>query len=181
MLTLILSAALAAAPETAAPGGAPPQQAVAIIDGEGNLRITIATCNCFGPGVQEIPIDPTDKSAADKAPIKVKTTSVTLTTVELPAKVVEGYTADGQAVKREKLAELLAKERAVLVSMDGKKVDPFLLQLYKEGTIVLVPPANTVGTFGGFAGVQAAPFDGPLTLPPGPIEKPKPIPDEKKP
>ena len=46
MLSFVLAAALAAA-EPAAPSGAPPEQAVAIIDGQGNLRITIASCNCY--------------------------------------------------------------------------------------------------------------------------------------
>jgi hypothetical protein len=183
LVSLVLSAALAAAPEPAPPSGTPPQQAVAVIDGEGNLRITIATCNCFGPGVQEMPAEASEKTAGDKASVKVKISSVTLTTVELPAKAVDAYTADGTAIKKEKLSEMLAKERAVLVSLDGKKVDPFLLQLYKEGTIVLVPPANVVnggGLYpGGFFGpppVEAVP----AVPPPGPIDRPK-LPEEKKP
>ncbi len=46
--------------------------------------------------------------------------------------------------------------------MDGKKVDPFLLQLYKEGTTVLVPPANTLnmspGGYGDGGYYYAPPF-----------------------
>ena len=168
-------------PRPDAPGGAPPQQAVAVIDGEGNLRITIAACNCFGPGSQETTADVPDKPGAEKTQVKVKVSSVTLTTVELPAKAVEAYTTDGQTIKRDKLPEMLANERAVLVALDGKKVDPFLLQLYKEGTIVLVPPANTVNVggvyFGGFYGAPPPPD----VLPPGPVDRPKPLPEEKKP
>ena len=40
-----------------------------------------------------------------------------------------------------------------LIALDGKKVDPFHLQLYKEGTIVLVPPPNTLNlSHGGYGG-----------------------------
>ena len=78
-----------------------------------------------------------------------------VTTAELPAKNVEAYTMEGRAIPTEKLAELLAKERNVLVALDGKKVDPFFLQIYKEGTILLVPPANTLGgAFNPFGGVE---------------------------
>src|SRR5262249_62103595 len=78
-----------------------------------------------------------------------------VTTAELPARNVEAYTADGRAINAEKLRTLLAKERTVLVAMDGKKLDPFHLQLYKDDTIVLVPPANTLnmgGYIGGYGG-----------------------------
>ncbi len=154
-LSLVLAAALVGAQaEPATLSGTPPQQALAIIDGEGNLHITIATCNCF-PGSQETTVEVPDKPGGEKAQVKVKMSSVTLTTVELPARAVEAYTADGQPIKRDRLAEMLAKERAVLVTVDGRKADPFLLQLYKEGTIVLVPPANVVGGgafVGGFNG-----------------------------
>ena len=54
---------------------------------------------------------------------------------------------------------MLAKEKTVLVAMDGKKLDPFYTQLYKDDTIVLVPPANTLnaggGAYGGYGVVPA--------------------------
>ena len=74
-----------------------------------------------------------------------------VTTMELPANCVDAYTVDGKSLTVEKLATLLEKERTVLVALDGKKIDPFLLELYKEGTIVLVPPANTMNMgYGGY-------------------------------
>jgi hypothetical protein len=103
-------------------------------------------------------------------------------TAELPAKYVEAYTVDGKAISAEKLAPMLQKEHTVLVSMDGKKVDPFYLQLYKEGTIILVPPANTFGMGGG---PLIAPAQGNVTPevfpPPREERKPEPPRDEKKP
>jgi RNA polymerase sigma factor (sigma-70 family) len=52
---------------------------------------------------------------------------------------VEAYDTEGQFIDAKKLAELLAKETAVLMATDGKKVDPFYLQVIKPGTVVLVP------------------------------------------
>ena len=50
-----------------------------------------------------------------------------------------------------------------LVALDGKKVDPFHLQLYKDGTIVLVPPANTLN-LGGYGGAIGG-YTGPVPVP----------------
>ena len=96
-----------------------------------------------------------------------------LTVVEMPAKNVAAYTADGKPIPAPKLAELLAKDRTVLVAMDGKKVDPFQLQLYKEDTIILVPPAN-------LEGLQYGPYITPA--PKGPEEMPplKKMPQKEK-
>jgi RNA polymerase sigma factor (sigma-70 family) len=52
----------------------------------------------------------------------------------------EAFDTAGKAVDAMTLSDLLRKETAVLVSTDGKKVDPFYLALVKEGTVILVPP-----------------------------------------
>lgn len=157
MFSLVLLTALAQpAPVAAAPSGTQPIQLLARIDAKGNLTITTVAsldhggygyggCSGSAPPVV-IPRDAVlpPGTAPAKAPVKVKVTTVMVTTMELPAKSVEAFTTDGKAISAETLATLLARDRPVLVAMDGKKVDPFLLQLYKEGTIVLVPPANTL-------------------------------------
>ena len=183
--SLILMTALAApAADPAAPGGTPPEQATAVIDAEGTLRITHVSCVCNGAPMPETPA-PAPKPGGDKPPAKpkAKVTTVMLTTAELPAKAVEAYTADGAPVGQEKLAELLKKERSVLVAMDGKKVDPFYLELYKEGTIVLVPPADTFAGAGGFGNPYGPPTVVPAAPPPPPDrpDRPKDLPLEKKP
>jgi hypothetical protein len=170
LVNLVLLTALAQpAAEPAAPGALPPEQAMAVIDAQGNLKITIVSCACYGPAEQEVEAAVPDKPGPDKAAakVKVKVTSVLVTTAELSAKAVEAYTADGASLGKEKLAELLARERTVLVATDGKKVDPFFLELYKEGTVVLVPPANVLG--GG-----ANPYSGPMVVP---APEPRRIPD----
>jgi hypothetical protein len=151
MYALVLWTALAQpGREPAAAGGLPPAQMLARMD-KGTLAITQVSFSVpgscygsygsyyssgYGSGAPAAP--------PGKAAVKVKVTSVLVTTVELPAKNVEAHTTDGRAISATELAKLLTKDRTVLVALDGKKVDPFFLQLYKEGTIVLVPPANTL-------------------------------------
>jgi hypothetical protein len=172
--SLMLLAALAqAAPEPAAPSGMPPEQALASIDAKGNLTITHVACSCVGiPGGEAFMPAHEIKGDPGKAPVKakVKTVSVMVTTAELPAKNVEAYTADGRPITTEKLRTLLAKERTVLVAMDGKKLDPFHLQLYKDDTIVLVPPANTLN-MGGIYGGYGTPVTPPI-VPEDPKRRP---------
>jgi hypothetical protein len=93
-----------------------------------------------------------------------------VTTAELPAEFVEAYTTDGRLIPAEKLATMLEKERTVLVAVDGKKVDPFFLQLYKEGTIVLIPPPNALnlGVGGAYGGAAVLPVPAP---PAPPVER----------
>jgi hypothetical protein len=144
------------APEPAAAGGLPPEQVLASIDARGNLTITQVAAACGGGLMGPIVFPALPAAEGEKAPAKakskVKVTSLMVTVTEMPAKDVQAFTAEGRPISAERLATLLAKERAVLVALDGKKVDPFHLQLYKDDTIVLVPPANTVGGGGGFGG-----------------------------
>jgi hypothetical protein len=155
---------------------------LAKIDGKGNLTITAVTCACYGPTSQEHTVN-ADPKGKEKVPVKVKTSSVIVTTAELLARHVEAYSVDGKAISAETLATLLAKERTVLVAMDGKKVNAFYLQLYKEGTIILVPPANTLnlgGAAGGFVGGYGVPLT-PQILPREDILPPPPLPPAPRP
>jgi hypothetical protein len=188
MSSLILFAVLAqGAPEPAAAGAMPPQQVLASIDARGNLTITQVSCHCPGEHmamVMPAPVPPGGEKTPAKGKPRVKVTNLMVTMTEMPAKDVQAYTAEGREIPAEKLAEMLTKERTVLVALDGKKVDPFHLKLYKDDTIVLVPPPNTVGTGGGFSPwgggyVVPAPISGtapafapPVTLPAERIRKP---------
>lgn len=53
-------------------------------------------------------------------------------------KDVEVFGTDGKKVNRKEVARLLAKDRPVLVSADGRTVDPRYLKVVKEGTLILV-------------------------------------------
>ena len=128
---------------------------LARIDAKGTLTFTHVVSTGFGCMGQEITVKVPDKPGAEKIPVKakIKVTSLMVMKTELPAKYVEAYTVDGKSLTAEKLATLLEKDRTVLVALNGKKVDPFLLELYKEDTIILVPPANTMNVGqGGYRG-----------------------------
>jgi hypothetical protein len=59
--------------------------------------------------------------------------------IENTATAVPAYDTAGKRIDAKQLAQLLEKETPVLVSADGKIVDPFHLQVVKEGTVILVP------------------------------------------
>ena len=113
MYTLLVVAALIQPPaEPAAPGGSPPEQVLASIDARGKLTITHVTCACYGPATRETNVTVKGEKA------KVRTTSLVVTTTELPAKFVEAFTTDGKTIAADKLPEMLAKERTVLIALD---------------------------------------------------------------
>ena len=53
---------------------------------------------------------------------------------------VKVYDSRGRTVDPKDLPQLLKNPVPVLVSTDGKKVDPYYLKKVKKGTLVLVPP-----------------------------------------
>jgi hypothetical protein len=56
---------------------------------------------------------------------------------------VKAYDTRGRVVEHKTLPGLLKGETVVLVSADGKRVDPFYLRLVKEGTLVFVLPVSS--------------------------------------
>jgi hypothetical protein len=175
MFTFVLLTALAPAAPEPATGSSPPEQGLAIIDARGNLRLTHAAAPCtYGPANPETETSiPVKRGDEKPVMVKLKITSVMLTTMELPASAVDAYTVDGKRIAAEELASLLKKERTVLIALDGKKVDPFLLELYKEGTIVLVPPANVMSSVTGLGAPAVIPAPIPEAIP---VPQPKPLP-----
>jgi hypothetical protein len=180
-------------PKAAAPSGEAPTQMVAGIDSKGMLRLTFAMPmmgGCYGSSPYAMtPAGPPGYGPGKvptPAPPKVKIRTVMVTTAEMSAKDVTAYTADGRTIPAERLATLLAKERPVLVALDGKKVDPFLLQLYKDDTLILVPPANTLNMGMGYGGYSAvvpgpAPYGAFPEKVPVPAPRPERLPELKKP
>jgi hypothetical protein len=173
--SVLLTALVLPGADPAEPGGAAPVQALAGIDAKGNLKITHITAAPYGPGAQEHAVPIPGEKGDEKAPakVKVKVTTLVVTTAELDAKHVQAYTADGNAIPADKLATLLAKEKTVLVSTDGKKVDPFHLRLLKDDTIVLVPPANTLGGGMGWGSYLLPYLEEPVPPKPIPRDSPK--------
>src|SRR5262249_56149518 len=59
---------------------------------------------------------------------------------EIELSRVQAFGTDGKALTPGLVRALLEKERPVLVSADGKPVDPFYLQVVKDDTPILVLP-----------------------------------------
>ena len=60
----------------------------------------------------------------------------------LAVKAIRFFGSDGKEIDLAKAVTALQKPTAVLLSSDGKPVDPHYLRMFKEGTLVLVGPEN---------------------------------------
>lgn len=66
----------------------------------------------------------------------------------IAAKDIQGYDTNGKKIDADTVRRRLQKDRAVLISADGRPVDPFYLKLAREGTLVLVVSSDGVGGIG---------------------------------
>jgi hypothetical protein len=131
-------------PAKKGPHGLPPQLASASIDDKGMISIQ----ESFGGSEpMEMEIEVNKDGVKEKRKIVVKTTFFSMNKRSLEAKWVKAHDATGKDISAKNLSARLAKHTNLLVSVDGKEVDPYYLQLYKEGTVVLMPPA--LGYYGG--------------------------------
>jgi hypothetical protein len=84
--------------------------------------------------------------------------------VGLDGKEVQVFGTDGKLISAKEVSRRLKKATAVLVSCDGKPVDPFYVRIAREGTLIVVAPSLA--------------STGPMPFPPLP---PKEQPPEKEP
>jgi hypothetical protein len=89
-------------------------------------------------------------------------------TYRMKGESVKVYTAGGKEVNAKDLPDKLKQQTIVLLSHDGKKVDPFYLKIIKPDTLILVPPPPVL------APVGTAPVPEPLPEKPAkPEDKPR--------
>jgi hypothetical protein len=151
--------------------GAVPITVIAFVNKQGDL-ILRQPCNTYQPVTSYVQIP---------GEVAVKpVTSYSLVVVErissYPAAKVKAYDTDGNSVDAEKLAKQLRKETPVLVATDGRKVDPFHLQLIKKGTLILVVPARSLPPPPPAPAVAPPPPTIPPAPPAGPAVPPPPAP-----
>jgi hypothetical protein len=119
------------------PNSPPPVTALARMTAENRLRVRIPT-TVYVPVTSLVPALKSQGGFEPRTSYQVQTTE----RVEIhSAADVEAFGTDGRRIPLRTLAKLLHDERPVLLSPDGQKVDPFYLQLMKEGTVILVLPA----------------------------------------
>jgi hypothetical protein len=117
----------------------PPTMAAAEIGKDGALLIERTAVRSEVAQVTEEVVLPGGRKEARTRLVPRQVILTTMEKVEL--KDVQAFGSDGKQIDTAKLAELLKKSTPVLVSTDGQKVDPYYLQLVKEGAVVLVLPA----------------------------------------
>lgn len=140
----------------AGPAGMPPSLASASVDAKGMIHIQESS---GGTEPMDMDIEVENDGVKEKVKITVKNTYFSMNKRSLEAKWVKAHDVSGKDIDAKALTTKLNKHMNVLVSVDSKKVDPYYLQLYKEGTIVLMPPS--FGYYGG--GTVLAP---PIGVPP---------------
>ncbi len=120
------------------PRSLPPLAVAAGIDEKGVVYVRDNSGNAFtSTGYYEVE----EGGQKRLVPVQIKENVFTLRTRSLDARAVRAFRTDGKPVPAADLPRLLRKEVTVLVSADGRKVDPFYLEVIRAGTPVLVLPA----------------------------------------
>jgi RNA polymerase sigma factor (sigma-70 family) len=115
--------------------GAPPITGMARVDEQGRLVLRIR-------GSVATPVSETVVHGGREQTVTRYVLVGTVTEQLLDVNKAEVYDLDGKRVKPQALTEALEHEAPVLVATDGRKVDPYHLQLIKKGTLIVVlPPA----------------------------------------
>jgi hypothetical protein len=122
------------------PKGPAPQVGTAAIDGK-TFRFTEKSEYSYNMNL----VHKADKDGAQGETVPVKYTTVSMTIRELAARYVRVSGTNGKPLAAKDAADRLAKERPVLLSINGQKVDPFYLRLVNKDTLTAVLPAAGFG------------------------------------
>ena len=97
-------------------------------------------------------------------PVSIEVESITDVERKYPQDLLKIYRADKKPLTDDELAKLKDTERCVLVSADGKDVDPRYLKIVKPEALIVVAPVS-----------PQIPFAAPILIPP-PLPLPTPMP-----
>lgn len=143
-VALVLAAPVPVPEKVVAPKGPPPSYAIAVMK-DGKLSLT-QTVNV--PQVRTETRTRTvlqqGKPVAVTYPVQVVVMQMSMRTTQIDKP--RAYDTAGKEIDAGRLAELLKHETAVLVSGDGKPLDPFYLRTVKDGTLILAAGSGPVGT-----------------------------------
>ncbi|MCC6420029.1 MAG: hypothetical protein IT429_17480 [Gemmataceae bacterium] len=119
------------------PQGLQPTLGAASIDEKGVVHIRQSDGDTR---VYEAAYEVEEGGVVRKQTVKIKEVTFDLRQQSLPARAVRASLAGGDRVPPDRLPDLLRKEVTVLVSLDGRPVDPFWLQVIREDVPVLILP-----------------------------------------
>lgn len=149
MHSLILTAALSlAAPvpmpkadKVAPPSGPPPTFALATVkDGKLMLMQSVQVRVKVTENVTETRTTADGRVQTVQVPVIVE--KAIPQTVLRAVDKAKAFDTAGKEIDARRLAELLKTETVVLISADGKPLDPFYVRALKEGTVILALPTN---------------------------------------
>lgn len=121
------------------PTGSQPLAQLAICTADGGVRIRrIVSTSLEVTGYRNLGTD----EAPQHAPATIRQSNRSETTQEFDAANVQGYTVAGEEIPADELAKRLAQETPVLVSADGRAVDPEYLKIIREDAVILVSPVQ---------------------------------------
>src|SRR5262245_7238783 len=142
MQMLLIAAALFAGADTepdALPKGPPPR--VAVLSAK-ELMVTYVTYEQV-PVTKQVKVRVIEGGKAVDKIVTLTETVMTPRTVQHLIKDIKATTAGGKRLDSDAAAKALASPRVVLISSDGKPVDPAYLKLCKPDTPVLVLPTSS--------------------------------------
>src|SRR5262249_52626074 len=123
------------------PKGPPPTVKIATVDENGRLLLTM-TITEFQQVFKEIVVRVGEREEKRKVAEIVPVTVQKM--IMLDGKDVEVYGTDGKRLDPKRLPKTRGPV-PILVSSDGKQVDPFYLRLAREGTLIVVTPSLNQG------------------------------------
>jgi hypothetical protein len=142
---VVLPASLAAG-QGAGPKGPPPKVMVVRVDGAGQPSLVV-TQTVMVP--QQVTVQ---VKVGDRIENRVQTSLVPVTREirkTLDGEKVRFFDAAGKRIDLKDVLKRLTKATPVLISADGKEVDPFYLRLAREETVVIVSPELAGPAMGG--------------------------------
>lgn len=144
--SLILAAAVSAAPvpKDAGPPGPPPRVLDLAADPDGKVRVQVYRTETIKVPIQGI----NNPANANPPPQQIREQTIRRSMrVELSeVKELTLFTADGKEADKAVLKKLATEGGVVVVSTDGKKVDPKYLKLFRDDVLILAAPELTATT-----------------------------------
>jgi hypothetical protein len=170
LLNLSLAVVLAPAPadeKINLPSGPPPQIVLAVIK-DGKCEVTypaMVPVTTEEVRTRVVNVDGKQVQIQEKVAVTSYKVQHVTTTLDRP----RAFDRSGKEVDAKRLAELLKKPAVVLLSADGKPVDPFYLRTINEGTL-------TLGVHLAAKPAALPPADRPPPMPRDPPKPPEPKP-----
>jgi RNA polymerase sigma factor (sigma-70 family) len=153
-----------AEPERHLPEGPAPISTVARLNEQGDLTVFLPGENYYQPVTTYI-----SRDGKDPVPVTSYRLQVQERLRQFGLDQVKGFRPDGTVIASSDLAKRLGKKSVpVLVSADGKPVDPRHLRVVKEDTIILIVP-QVKPAEGTLVVPQPQPAPAPAVPPPAPV------------